>query len=58
MRVCRARPGVRVDQEKLDTLCRKFVGVELEVVGLTLAVGALISGVATQDDQNNAAFGR
>jgi hypothetical protein len=48
--------GAGVDEEKLDSLRRKFVGVDLEVVRLTLAVGALISGIATQNDQNNPAF--
>jgi len=38
--------GAGVDEEKLNALCGEFVRVDLEVVNLALAIGALITGIA------------
>lgn len=48
--------GAGIDQENLNSLRRKFVGVELEVVSLLLAVRALIARIAAQDDQDHPAL--
>jgi hypothetical protein len=42
-----------IDEENLSAKCAEFVGVELEVVGLTMAVGALIAGIAAENDQDD-----
>ena len=48
--------GAGIDQQQFDPFGRELGGVGFEVMGLALAVGALVAGIAAQDDEDDRAL--